>query len=228
MGYSDDGTMQLAVKASTNDQFATLCAPVYQGRNLQALPFASVVELISALEDLAQNTTKASAATRLATSARVGGGAAAASAPASRGYGGNTFGGGYRNRSGNTNYAHQIMVVGCPLYLDEDNEFRRVWTMTGVEPFYVSYPDREAKDKARRAFGGKCLNCGTSNPFHMARECREGYMNVSGIINPSLGEGSADQVEKKWRSWQQRLCAWSDTHHREQSGNPRSSPPRRR
>jgi len=67
----------------------------------------------------------------------------------------------------------------------------------------------------------------------MARECPAGYVNESGIINPAIGEGDPAEVEKRWRQWQQRLCAWADTFRKEREakqglGRNRSSPPRRR
>ena len=42
----DDSTMQVAVKASIDDQFATLAASIFAGRNRSALPFGSVEELL--------------------------------------------------------------------------------------------------------------------------------------------------------------------------------------
>ena len=38
----DDSTMQVAVKASIDDQFVTLAASIFAGRNRSAVPFGSV------------------------------------------------------------------------------------------------------------------------------------------------------------------------------------------
>ena len=75
----DDGTMQDAVKASIDDQFTTLAASIFAGRNLSAIPFGSVEELLDSVGDLTMNRTPATAATRLG-SRKVWGGAASVSA----------------------------------------------------------------------------------------------------------------------------------------------------
>ena len=74
----DDSTMQVAVKAGIDDQFATLAASICAGRNRAAIPFSSVGELLDSLGDLTMNRTPATAATRLG-SRKEGGGAAAGS-----------------------------------------------------------------------------------------------------------------------------------------------------
>ena len=48
----DDSTMQVAVKASIDDQFATLAASTFAGRNQSAILFGSVEELLDSLGDL--------------------------------------------------------------------------------------------------------------------------------------------------------------------------------
>ena len=75
----DDSTMQVAVKASIDDQFATLAASIFAGRNRSAVPFGSVEELLDSLGDLTMNRTPATAAIRLG-SRKAGGGAASGSA----------------------------------------------------------------------------------------------------------------------------------------------------
>ena len=71
--------MQVAVKASINDQFVTLAASIFAIRNRSAIPFSSNEELLDSLEDLTMNRTPVNAATRLG-SRTTGGGAAAGSA----------------------------------------------------------------------------------------------------------------------------------------------------
>lgn len=108
MGFCDEGTLQFAIKQSTTDQFAVLTAPVYSGRNFQALPFESVAKLLTALEDLAQNTAQATKSKRVVSS---GGTTAVGSVPrASKGYGRGR--GGFHNRNGSSVAGSQIMVVG--------------------------------------------------------------------------------------------------------------------
>lgn len=74
VGFAEDGTFQVALQTCLVDQFATLSALVLHGRNARALPYASVAELLLALEDVADNLTPATASTR-ARGGRVGTGA---------------------------------------------------------------------------------------------------------------------------------------------------------
>ena len=64
------------MKASIDDQFASLAASILAGRNRPAIPFGSVEELLNSLRDLTMNRTPATAATRFG-SRTAGGGAAA-------------------------------------------------------------------------------------------------------------------------------------------------------
>ncbi|CAM9918587.1 unnamed protein product, partial [Ascophyllum nodosum] len=75
----NDSTMQVAVKAGIDDQFATLAASIFGGRNRSAVPFGSVDELLDSLGDLTMNRTPATAATRPGPR-KAGGGAASGSA----------------------------------------------------------------------------------------------------------------------------------------------------
>ena len=52
----EDGTMQIAIKTGVEDQFAGLTTQIFAGRNMRALPFDSVDELMGSLEDLAHLT----------------------------------------------------------------------------------------------------------------------------------------------------------------------------
>ena len=61
----DDGTMQLATKTSIDDQFASLGAQIFSGRNVRTVPFSDVDELLAALDDLSLNQTVASHSTRI-------------------------------------------------------------------------------------------------------------------------------------------------------------------
>ena len=58
--------MQIAIKTGVDDQFAGVSAPISAGRNMRALPFDIVDELMGSLEDLAMNQTRATASVRLA------------------------------------------------------------------------------------------------------------------------------------------------------------------
>ncbi|CAN0074170.1 unnamed protein product, partial [Ectocarpus fasciculatus] len=63
VGFAEDGTLQVAVKAGVTDQFATLTAPVFHGRNTQALSYDNLDDLMAALEDMIENTTTATSST---------------------------------------------------------------------------------------------------------------------------------------------------------------------
>ena len=60
----DDSTMQVAVKASIDDQFTTLASSIFVGRNRSANPFGSVEELLDSLGDLTMNRTLTTVAAR--------------------------------------------------------------------------------------------------------------------------------------------------------------------
>ena len=61
----EDGTMQISIKTTLDDQFAGLSGLIFAGRNMRALPYDSVDELMGASEDLALNKTRATASVRL-------------------------------------------------------------------------------------------------------------------------------------------------------------------
>lgn len=196
----DDGTMQSAIKTGVEDQFASLSALIFAGRNMRNLPFENVDKLMGALEDLALNQTGATASNRLT--------------------------GGMMTRSKTYNQAFRSQQYGGVMSVaevdpleDEAEEFGRVYEVMREQggfgrnkmdpPFYVSYKSREEKDAARRAYGNLCLNCGHEN--HFARECPEKFINLSRMIHPAIGEGSAQDVMARWRRWQKRLCQWALT-----------------
>ena len=60
----DDSTMQVAVKASIDDQFTTLASSIFVGRNRSANPFGSVEELLDSLGDLTMHRTLTTVAAR--------------------------------------------------------------------------------------------------------------------------------------------------------------------
>ena len=62
----EDGTMQIAIKTGVDDQFAGLSAQIFAGRNMRALPFDSIDELMGSREDLSLNQTRATASVRVA------------------------------------------------------------------------------------------------------------------------------------------------------------------
>ncbi|CAM9486732.1 unnamed protein product, partial [Ascophyllum nodosum] len=61
----DDTTMQVAVKARIDDQFPTLAATTFVGRNLSSIPFSSIEELLGSLKDFTMNRAPTTATTRL-------------------------------------------------------------------------------------------------------------------------------------------------------------------
>ena len=204
----EDGTVQVAIKAALDDQFAGLSAQIFVGRNMKVVPFASVDDLLESLEDLALNQTQATPSRR----GGVGGGhvPVVQSTPYA---GGRPYGKAPRNPG----YGQVMMVeTRDEEYEDEECEFVRIYAVMGAdggfgkdkkEPsFYVPFPNREAKDAARRAFGPRCLNC--ADDTHFARDCPQPFRNVSKILNPELGVGSQDDVNDRWRTWQHRLKQW--------------------
>ena len=193
----DDSTMQVAVKASIDDQFATLAASTSAGRNRSAIPFGSVEELLDSLGDL--NRTPATAATRLGPR-KAGGGAASGSARS-----GNVFPVvGKENKSrldyewhwqhDEKEYEH-IRTV-----LDRDGGFGQNYSNPA---FYVRFLALEERRAARDKFAEKCLNCGED--AHFALDCPKPFMNVSALINPDVGSSNATEAEKRWRTWQGKL-----------------------
>ena len=196
----DDSTMQVAVKASIDDQFATLAASIFAGRNRSAVPFGSVKELLDSLGDLTMNRTPATAATRLGPRKAGGGGAASGSARS-----GNVFPVGGKEKKSKLDdawywkhdemeYEH-IMAV-----LDKDGGFGQ---NLSDPAFYVRFPKLEERRAACDKFAKKCLNCGED--AHFARDCPHPFLNVSALINPDVGSSNGAETEKRWRTWQGRL-----------------------
>ena len=194
----EDGTMQIAIKTGVDDQFSILNAQIFAGRNLRALPFDSVDELMASLDDLALNQTQATA------SGRVGdGGMATRSKVYNQAFRSRQFGG--------------VMPVAADPFEDEAEEFSKVYAIMREKggfgknnkdpPFYVSFNSREERDAARRRYGNRCLNCREEN--HFARDCPAKFLNLSGMIHPAVGEGTPDEAEQRWRRWQDRLCQWA-------------------
>jgi hypothetical protein len=195
----DDSTMQVAVKASIDDQFATLAASIFAGRNRSAVPFGSVDELLDSLGDLTMNRTPATAVTRLGPR-RSAGGAASGSARS-----GNVFPVGGKEKKlklddawhwqhDEKEYDH-IMAI-----LDKEGGFGQNHSDPG---FYVRFPTLAKRRAARETFAQKYLNCGED--AHFARDCPKPFMNVSAQINPEVGSSNATETEKRWRTWQKRL-----------------------
>ena len=69
----DDSAMQVAVKASINDQFATLAASIFAGRNRSAIPSGNIQDSLDSLGDLALSRTSAAVTTRFGSSTARGG-----------------------------------------------------------------------------------------------------------------------------------------------------------
>ena len=78
-------------------------------------------------------------------------------------------------------------------------------------PFYELFKTPDERDAARASYGPRCLNCGDER--HFAGECPKRSLNHSELINPAVGDGTADEAEKKWRRWQQRLCQRAQIRH---------------
>ena len=193
----DDSTMQVAVKASIDDQFATLAASIFAGRNRSAVPFGSVDELLDSLGDLTMNRTPATAATRLGPR-KAGGGAASGSARS-----GNVFPVGGKKKS---------KLDDAWYWKHDEMEYEHIMAILNKEggfgqnhsdpAFYVRFPTLEERRAAREKFAKKC-NCGED--AHFARDSPHPFLNVSALINPDVGSNNAAETEKRWRTWQGRL-----------------------
>ena len=192
----DDGTMQLAIKTRIDDQFASLSAQMFSGRNMRTVPFSDVHELLTALDDLSLNQTVASHSTRIRGGDRQ---MVTRSRTHPKPYGSQTLGGVSVDQSKAD-------------FEDEEAEFCQLWGGFGKNidepPFYIHYADREPKHSARGPFGPRCLNCGDDT--HFARNCPAANINRSNIIHPAVGEGTPAEVMTRWRRWQQQLCQWHE------------------
>ena len=178
------------MKASIDDQFATLAASILAGRNRTAVPFGNADELLDSLGDLTMNRTPATAGTRLGPR-KAGGGAASGSARS-----GNVFPAGGKEKKSKLNdawywkhdemeYEH-IMAV-----LDREGGFGQNHSDLA---FYVRFPTLEERRASSEQFAKKCLNCGED--AHFARDFPQPFMNVSALIDPDVGSSIATETEK--------------------------------
>ena len=188
----DDSTMQVAVKASIDGQFAILAASIFAGRNRSAIPFGSVEELLDLLGDLAMNRTPATVATK---------------------FGPRTAGGGTATGSFCRGSAFPVVGQEDKLELDdawhwqdEDKEYEHIMTIldrqggfgpTYSDPaFYVRFSTLEARRAARDKFAKRYLNCGEDAQF--TRDCPKPFMNVSALINPDVESSNVTETEDNW------------------------------
>ena len=121
---------------------------------------------------------------------------------------------GYGQRS-----SQVMMVCGGKDFDEEEDEYRYVYTVAerrrnkrgfgphNDPPFYEPFGSREERMQKRKSFGPFCLNCGSSE-HTLARDCPEPFLNKSGLIHHTIGQGSVDEVSGRWRRWQQRLRAY--------------------
>ena len=187
------------VKASIDDQFATLATSIFAARNRSADPSGSVEELLDSLGDLTMNRTPATAATGLGPR-KAGGRAASGSARS-----GNVFSVGGKEKRSKLDDAwywkhDEMEYEHIMAFLDREGGFGQ----NHSDPaFYVHFPTLEKRCAARDKFAKKCLNCGEDALF--ARDCPKLFMNVSALINPDVGYRNGTETEKRWRTWQGRL-----------------------
>ena len=146
----EDGTIKVAVKTGVDDQFPSLSAFIFGGRNTRSLPFDSVNDLMGSLEDLSLNQARATASARLA-----GGSMTTRSKSYNQAFRSQQFGG--------------VMSVEVEVdpFEDEAEEFGKVYEIMRSQggfgrnkndpPFYVSFNSRGERDAARRAYGNLCL-----------------------------------------------------------------------
>lgn len=129
----EDGTMQIAVNTGIDDQFTGLRAQIFTGRNVHALQFDTVPELMGTLEDLSLNQIRAAA------SVRIGG---TAHRPVTRSQS-------YAQQQCSGQKLHRAVQVKTEDYEDQGIEFTRVHTSmldrrgfgknSSDPPFYVCF-----------------------------------------------------------------------------------------
>ncbi|CAB1107075.1 unnamed protein product [Ectocarpus sp. CCAP 1310/34] len=214
---AQDNVLQLAVRDSVCDQYSNIAVDVFKGRDLMAVPYDSIRDLMDALEVLAWNTTEATAVKRNVISVQTkragqGGGNASAgttsyasAASAGRMYGKQP------SQGARVMNIHEEME-------DEEKEFKKVhYVATQWEkgkgdesyiPFYTRFDSRKEQDEARQAYGLKCLNCGDQS--HFVRECTHPFINKSNMLNPELGQGPPQLVKERWSKWLKRLRDWHE------------------
>ncbi|CAN0141045.1 unnamed protein product, partial [Scytosiphon promiscuus] len=177
VGHSSakDCVLQLAVRESVCDQYSTLTAAVFQGKDHAEVPFDSIEELMKELEKLSWNVTGATTVRR--TVVRV-------AQAANSGFSGMS-GSGRSKQYALRSQASSNRVMSVQEELDDEElEFVRMYSIQDSggtfgsrhdDPgFYVRYPSREEKDKVRLAFGHRCLNCGDND--HYVRDCPKPYL----------------------------------------------------
>ncbi|CAN0511361.1 unnamed protein product, partial [Scytosiphon promiscuus] len=131
-----DAILQSAVRASVCDQYSALSAEVFKGRNQTQVPYASIEELMSVLEDLAWNETEATAVRREVVHAHTSG-------QGIRGASSGGSGSGTQKQYGSARYQgstvkRRVMSVQEEME-DEEQEFERVYQVhqehnSGVHP----------------------------------------------------------------------------------------------
>ena len=175
----DDSTMQVAVKASIDDQFATLATSIFAGRNRSANHFGSVEELLGSRGDLTMNRTPTTVAARFRP---------------------RTAGGETATGSSHSGSAFPVVGQEDKLELDDawhwqdEKEYEYIMTIrdrqgsfgqTHSDPaFYVRFPTLEERRATRDKFTKRCPNCGED--AHFARDCPIPFINVSALTNPDV------------------------------------------
>ncbi|CAB1103462.1 unnamed protein product [Ectocarpus sp. CCAP 1310/34] len=213
-----DNTIQLAVRESVPDQCSVLTASVFKGMELGVVPFDNIDTLMHELRNV--EAVKGGATTPTRRIAQV---------KSSSGWRqGQRGGGGGRKGSGGTNtfrsaspgrsdcgYGGRVMTVEDMDYEDECAEFKRVYDIHAAPrtnsqandcPFLAWFTSVEEKDRHRRVFGLRCLNCGSEG--HFVRDCDMGYINASNMLNKNLANGSKAEVKARWDRWLHRLRQW--------------------
>lgn len=148
--------------------------------------------------------------------------------------------GGYSRSGGTVNVVGHVSagrVMSIEEFDDETLEFWQVHKVFGQRrfgkngdepPLCVQFDNNQARDKARRDFGPGCLNCGVETHFHFARDCKEQFMNASGLLHLDLAKGDPATVERNFRPWQQRLTSWVERIRSQREGSRSRSPSRQK
>ena len=203
------------VRGVTSSQHPSLMPTLYLGRLMTVpQPFATVADMWSAFEVLATNKTPAINGRGFHVTSS-GGHVTYSSSPPPPARHTNTRGPGTRAMGSASNPL--IMNVAeadrDPFCEDESDwplrhyaEAYMVTTTFSTQdpPLLTPLLMSSAGAQALRAHGGHCLNCNGTD--HSMKTCPQDFLNISGIINPALGQ--LNDGGHAYRQWQQRMRSY--------------------
>ena len=203
------------VRGITSRQYPSLMPTLYPGRLMTtSQPFATVEDIWSAFEVLATNKTPAINGQGFhATS--YGGHITYSSSPPPPAQHTNTRGRGTRAMGSASNpMIRNVAGADRDPFCEDESD----WSLRHYEEVYmvtitISTQDpplltplltRSARAQALRAHGGHCLDCNGTD--HSMKTCPQDFLNISGILNPALGQ--LNNGGHAYRQWQQRMRSY--------------------